>query len=65
MEEIPVKIELRIPRTRTPVLRSIQKQHFGTITRPPSPFPIFKTTKLRMKSFMCIYMIVFRYTLIL
>ena len=37
---IPTAIELNIPSTITPVLRSMQKQHFGKIILPCAPLPI-------------------------
>ena len=37
---IPMAIELNIPSTITPVLRSMQKQHFGKMIFPYDPLPI-------------------------
>ena len=40
IKAIPRAIELNIPKTITPVLRSMQKQHFGKHTVPSFPLPI-------------------------
>ena len=45
---IPTRIELNIPSTRTPVFKSMQKQHFGKNTFPSPPLPILTNLPTRI-----------------